>query len=71
METKEKQFLSVRDYAKKCKISPQQVYNRIADGELKSDKNASAIYGGTVIDIIAFPVVLKKKAGRKLLSSKL
>ncbi len=54
-------LITIKDFADKCKVTPQTIYNRIASGELSVVKKGSA----TFIDLTVSKVFGAKRAGRK------
>ena len=71
MKEEKSQFLSIRDYAGRCGVSPQQTANRIKKGMIEVDKIESERCKGFVINITIFPPVKKQKAGRPRISEKI
>ena len=58
-------YLSISDYAKACKISVTQVYNRINAGSLNFELINNKF---KAINLDNYPVVFAKKRGRKPIS---
>ncbi len=66
---KKRKFLSIKEYADKCGISVQQVYNRINAGLIiTSDiKVGNTLYKS--IDLTKYPPLGRQVAGKKPLSA--
>jgi predicted DNA-binding transcriptional regulator AlpA len=65
MSKKKKNYLSISQYAKKCKVSTTTIYNRIKSGEIKIAE-PTVFYKFDLIDADEYPPNKKtKKRGRK------
>lgn len=60
----EKKKLSVQDYARKCEVSRETIYNRIDSGSIIPE----VFKGCYVIDIDKFPPFKRIKGGRPSVS---
>lgn len=55
--------VSISQYAVLCGVTKTVIYTRISAGEVKTTKEKG--FSGSVIDIVKYPPIGKKKNGRK------